>query len=66
MIKPQTLTVDEITYHTQVLGRVRDAQAIMSSWAEHLSLKYQLGPQDTIEPDGQIIRTNGTPGKEDI
>ena len=52
VMTPTKLTADELVYHAQVLGRVRDAQAVMNSWAEHLSLKYKLGPQDTIDTDG--------------
>jgi hypothetical protein len=57
----ETISPDELAYHEQVVIRVREAQAAMQSWAEHLTRKYELTVEDGIDPEGNIVRGNGRP-----
>ena len=54
--KPEAITQDEQAYHVQVFAAMQEAQAVLASWGAHLTRKYELGPEDGVDPEGNIVR----------
>ena len=53
---PEAISPDELAYHRHVTFEARVAQAISSSWTEHLATKYGLVAGDQVLADGTIRR----------
>lgn len=55
------MTDDELAYHRHVLAALKAAEAAWRSWASWIATKYELGPRDSIDEFGRIIRSEPPP-----
>jgi len=51
-----SLSDAELAYHRRLIEQRKAVEITWSSWAAHLSDRYELGPEDGIDEHGTISR----------
>lgn len=62
----ETLSEDELAYHSALVAKLKAGNAAWQSWSAHLQAKYGLADGDGITEAGEVVRSAQRPAPAGI